>query len=235
MRIRRRTDHVLAFRGLAAALLLIATSSIHADEPVATPQSITLFDGETLDGWEKTDFYGSGEVEVEEGVIILRDGEPYSSMTGITSTRVDLPKVDYELTYSAKRLGGRDFFAAATFPVNEAFVTLVNGGWGGSITGLSSINGADASENETSGYHEYKNETWYRFQVRVTGRKIVCLVDDEAVVHLDHEGAHLGTRLESRASQPLGFAAWETTGAVRDIAIRPLSPVEVEEINRAEP
>ncbi len=39
----------------------------------------------------------------------------------------------------------------------------------------------------------------------------------------------VGTRIESRPSQPLGFAAWRTAGAVRAVAIRGLSPAEVAE------
>src|SRR5204862_4739669 len=130
-------------------------------------------------------------------------------MTGITSTRKDLPKRDYELSYEAMRLAGKDFFAAATFPVGDAFLTFVNGGWGGNITGLSSLNGADASENETGRYVKFQDKTWYKFRVRVTGEVIRCWVDDKEVVAVRHRGRHVGTRIETRANQPLGFATWE--------------------------
>jgi hypothetical protein len=36
---------------------------------------------------------------------------------------------------------GSDFFAALTFPVNDLFCTLINGGWGGMLVGLSSLDG----------------------------------------------------------------------------------------------
>ena len=49
--------------------------------------------------------------QVEDGRIVLAAGDP---MTGITTTRKDLPKTDYELTYEAMRTSGGDFFAAAT-------------------------------------------------------------------------------------------------------------------------
>lgn len=215
--------------GLLCAGLALAGFAATACAADDSPAPIVLFDGKTLDGWKKTDFYGAGEVTVEDGQVRLKAGK---SMTGITTTRTDLPTVDYELSYEAMRLDGNDFFAAATFPVQKAHITLVNGGWGSSITGLSSVNGADASENSTSTYFKYQDRTWYRFRIRVTASVIRCWIGDEEVVTLDHQESTLGTRLETHANRPLGFATWETTGALRDIKLRKLTPKEVEEANR---
>ena len=99
---------------------------------------------------------------------------PGRSMTGITCTRPNLPTTNYEFSYEAMRIDGRDFFAAATFPVGKSFITLVNGGWGGNVTGLSSLDGMDASENETTQSFRYQNKTWYHFRIRVTGKMIRC-------------------------------------------------------------
>jgi hypothetical protein len=211
--------------------LLLAPAPV-ASPPADDPPTRALFDGETLDGWEKTDFYKPGEVVVEDGAIVLRKGEALGGLTGITCTRDDLPKSDYELTFEAKRLEGRDFFAAATFPVGDGFLTLVNGGWGGNITGLSSVDGMDASENETGTHVKYENDRWYRFRVRVTGEVVRCWVDDEEVVELRTADHRLTTRIEVRPNQPLGFATWETAGALREIAVRGLSAEEVAEANR---
>ncbi len=183
-----------------------------------------LFDGKSLDGWKDAGFHDAPKAKVEDGAIVLPTGSP---MSGITSTRKDLPTTDYELTYEAMRLDGRDFFAAATFPVGDSFITLVNGGWGGTITGLSSLNGADASENETSKSVTYENKTWYRFRVRVTDRSIRGWVDDKAVFAVALEGRPVGTRLEVRPNQPLGFATWRSAGAVRKVEVRKLAPDEV--------
>ena len=117
------------------------------------------------------------------------------------------PTTDYELTFEARRTEGGDFFAAATFPVGASFLTLVNGGWGGSVTGLSSINGADASENETNRFVKYQNGTWYRFRVRVTDAVVRCRLDDKEIFAVRHEGQQLKTRVEVRGCQPLGFAS----------------------------
>ena len=125
------------------------------------------------------------------------------------------------------RAEGRDFFAAATFPVGDSFLTFVNGGWGGSVTGLSSLDGADASENSTSKYVKYQNNTWYRFRVRVTAHRIRAWIDDKPVIDVDHKDRQVGTRIETRRNQPLGFATWESTGALRRVELRRLSPAEV--------
>jgi hypothetical protein len=203
---------------VAALVLLTAAISGRADDP---PGTSALFDGRTLDGWKKVEPPRAGEVKASGGVISLGAGEPF---TGVVCTRNDLPVVDYELTYTARRTAGDDFFAAATFPVGPSYLTLVNGGWGGSVTGLSSINGADASENETNRFVKYRNGTWYRFRVRVTRSSIRCQVDDKEIIAIDYEGQQLKTRLEVRGCQPLGFASWRSSGEVRDIAIRPLRP-----------
>ncbi len=198
-------------------------------EAVARP----LFDGKSLDGWKATDFFKAGRVAVEDGAIVLAAGE--GALTGITSARADLPRVDYELTYEAKRTAGDDFFAAATFPISDSYLTFVNGGWGGSVTGLSCLNGADASENATNHFVKYRNDTWHRFRIRVTAKAIRCRVDDTEVVALDHRDLQLRTRIETRANQPLGFAAWRSSSAIRAIAVRPLTPAEVAATEVVEP
>jgi hypothetical protein len=212
--------------GLAACLGLVAATL--ADEPAPAPPARPLFDGTTLDGWKKTPFYGADaiDVRVEDGAIVLPVGK---SMSGVTATVEDLPKSNYELSYEAMRTEGSDFFAAATFPANDGFLTLVNGGWGGNITGLSSLDGADASENETTVGYKYRDRTWYRFRVRVTEVAVRCWIDDKEIVKVDVRDRHLGTRIQVRASQPLGFATWESAGLVRKVAVRALTPAEVAE------
>jgi hypothetical protein len=218
----------MALLAAIAALAAPGAAGADGDDPAAdSPAAIVLFDGETLDGWEAADFYKPGEVSVRDGSIILAASAVSGGMTGITTTRRDLPKTDYELTYRAKRISGRDFFAAATFPVGETFLTLVNGGWGGTVTGLSSIDGADASENLTGTHQKYDDDTWYSFRIRVTDASIRCWIDDEELITFDPRGHHLGTRLETRVNHPLGFATWQTGGALRDIAVRPLAPDEI--------
>jgi len=217
---------------ISSLFLLVATAEAGPDDkapPASTSGAKVLFDGKSLEGWKKCDFYKAGEVKVEDGLIIMSKGV---SMSGITSTRQDLPTTNYELSYEPMRLAGRDFFAAATFPVGNSYITLVNGGWGGGVTGLSSLDGMDASENETTRSFRYQDKTWYRFRIRVTDKMIRCLIDDKEIVAVDHRDRRVATRIETRRNQPLGFATWESTGALRHIEIRPLTAAEIAEIDK---
>jgi hypothetical protein len=178
----------------------------------------SLFDGKTLKGWKETDFYGRGKVTIKDGTIVLGMG---NDMTGITSTE-KLPKIDYEVELDAMRVEGSDFFCALTFPVGDSPCSLVVGGWGGGVVGLSSINGADASENETSKYMSFKPNRWYHIRLRVTKNKIEAWIDKEKLVDVELADKKLGIRLEVELSKPFGIATWCTTGALKDIKIRPL-------------
>jgi hypothetical protein len=229
-----RNQKVLSF--VALALLFVCLSNLvgartQKDVPSGTPKFVILFDGKGLDGWKKTDFVNSGEVKVEDGSIVMSVGD---EMTGITSTRKDLLKQDYELIYEARRLSGDDFFAAATFPVGDSYLTLVNGGWGGHITGLSSLDGMDASQNETGRSVKFENKRWYKFRVHVTSKLVRCWIDDKEITAVNYEDRRVSTRLETRSSQPLGFATWNTAGAVRNIEIRKLTPAEVVAANKTD-
>lgn len=217
--------------GLGLALMVPSAARADAPPSGTAGKPLVLFDGKSLEGWAKTKFYSSGDVKVENGSIVLAQGQ---GMTGVTTTRKDLPTTNYELTYEAERLAGEDFFAAATFPVGKSFITFVNGGWHGTVTGLSSLNGSDASENETTTFVKFENKTWYKFRVWVTDVAIRCWVDDQKVVSVNHEDVEVRTRIEVRPNQPLGFATYESGGALRKIAIRPLTPDEIAAINKAE-
>ncbi len=224
-------DGCVLCRWLVLLMLAVTAGGAPRQPAAGAPPARSLFDGQSLAGWKKCDFYKAGDVKVQDGVIVMSRG---TSMSGITTTRQDLPTTDYELSYEAMRLEGRDFFAAATFPVGKSFITLVNGGWGGGVTGLSSLDGMDASENDTTRSVTYQNKTWYRFRVRVTDKMIRCLIDDKEVVAVAHRDRRVSTRIETRRNQPLGFATYESTGAVRQIEIRPLTAAEIAEIDKFE-
>lgn len=199
--------------------------------PVAqdAPSKLVLFDGKSLEGWKPTSFSNAGAVTITDGEIRIAAGRP---MSGITTTRQDLPKSGYELVYEAKRTSGQDFFAAATFPVNTSYITLVNGGWGGNVTGLSSLDGSDASENETSQFFKYEDQTWYTFRVRVTDVMIRAWINDKPILAVDHQDRQVGTRIETRSNQPLGFATWESAAAIRKVEVRKLTADEIAATNK---
>jgi hypothetical protein len=188
------------------------------------PQSFStdwqpLFDGKTLANWQPTQFGGEGAVKVENGQIVLETGK---SLTGITWAGGDLPKTNYELALQAMRVDGHDFFAGITFPVAESFCSLILGGWGGSVVGLSSINFMDASENETSQSIDFENGRWYNVRIRVTPEKIQAWLDDRPIINQDLKDNKITVRMEVEPSTPLGVATWKTKGALREIRLRRL-------------
>ncbi len=227
----RRAIGVILSLGLFVPALAAGQDDQHKTQSTAASGFKVLFDGKSLDGWKKCDFYKAGEVKVEDGMIVMSKGV---SMSGITSTRHDLLTTNYELRYEAMRLEGSDFFAAATFPVGKSFITLVNGGWSGGVTGLSCLDGMDASENDTTRSFRYQNKTWYHFRVRVTDKMIRCLIDDKEIIAVAHRDRRVSTRIETRRNEPLGFATYDSTGAVRHIEIRPLTAAEIAETDKFE-
>ena len=176
-----------------------------------------LFDGKSLQGWRETPFTGHGKVRVENGTIVLGPGAP---MTGFTFTG-DLPKTNYEVRFEAARIDGNDFFASLTFPVGDSFCTWVTGGWGGDIVGLSSLDGWDASDNETRTYFDFEKRRWYAFRLQVTPARIAAWIDDKQIINVEIGGRTVGLRHgEISLSAPLGFASYGTTGALRKIDFR---------------
>ncbi len=173
------------------------------------------FDTKTLNGWEVTNFGPQGPVYVSGGSIILGMGD---GCTGITWAK-DFPKVNYEVHLEAKQMDGNDFFCGMTFPVKEDFCTLIVGGWTGSVTGLSNIDGYDASENETTLFKLYEKNVWYNIKLRVTADSIIAWVDDTTVVDVNIVGKKLSIRPEVTLSKPFGIASWQTTAAIRNIDV----------------
>lgn len=211
-------------RKLASGFLFLAISAwAMAQATKEKPAWKTLFDGKSLAGWKSTNFGGEGEVAVKDGAIIMPTG---NDMTGVTYDKNDFPKMDYEVTLEGKRIQGRDFFCTTTFPVGEDFCSLVIGGWGGSVVGLSSIDNADASENKTNSIQAFKNDQWYRIRIRVTKEKIEAWIDADRVVDLATKGKKIGIRVECEPCRPFGVATWRTVGAVRDIKVRDLTEEE---------
>ena len=101
-----------------------------------------------LSGWTITNFGGEGDVELKGGELTLGFGDP---LTGVTYEGKDFPQDNYEMRWEAKRVQGQDFFAGVTFPIGEEFCSFIAGGWGGSLIGISNIDGYDASENDRPG------------------------------------------------------------------------------------
>jgi hypothetical protein len=193
---------------LAYAIIMMTTGKNIQDD-------ILLFNGVSLDNWEIIDFEGHGNVSIADSSIIIEKGDLIS---GIRWTK-DFPKTNYEINLDAKRVDGRDFFCGMTFPVKESFVTLVLGGWGGAVVGLSSIDGYDAANNQTGTQYRFASGWWYAIRLRVTDKKIEAWVEDEKIVDFTIDNSSLSLRSEVELSVPFGITTYKTTGALRNIKL----------------
>ena len=161
-------------------------------------------------------------LRVENGSIILGTGY----MTGINWTK-PFPTHNYEVRLEAVRLDGYDFFAGITFPVFDSFCSWINGGWGGNVVGLSSLDTQDASENDTSFSKKFEKGRWYKLRFRVTDAAIEAWIDEERVIHADLAGREISLRPgDIELSKPFGIASYETVAGLRKIEYRLLAPQE---------
>jgi hypothetical protein len=203
-----------SFRALALFGFLLSARPTPAQE--AKWQS--MFDGTSLMGWKETPFTGRGKVSVEGGAILLGSG----AMTGINWTG-ELPRVDYEIRLEAMRVSGYDFFAGITFPVKDSFCSWINGGWGGNVVGLSSLDDMDASENGTTSSRNFESGRWYALRLRVTSERIQAWIDEEQVIDASIVNHDISLRPgEIELSKPFGIASYSTTARLRKIEYRKL-------------
>lgn len=199
---------------LLLCVVLLSVGTARAEEPAWK----SLFDGKTLGDWKSVNFGGEGEVTVENGAIVMAQGV---NLTGVTYQKKP-PRTNYEIRFEAKRTQGIDFFAGLTFPVGDSYCSWINAGWGGAVVGLSSIDGEDASSNETTKYIGFDDNRWYRFRLKVTPEQIQGWIDDKLVIDQNIKDRKITTRNEVTESQPLGFSAWQSTAELRKIEIREL-------------
>jgi len=183
---------------------------------------VSLFDGKTLSGWrvltEKA-FVGHKEVRVDNGTIVMERGQ---LQTGIGWDGA-FPSENYEVWLEAMRTDGHDFFCGMTFPVGQEPCTLIIGGWGGSVVGLSNVDHMPAAENMTTNSMSFESNRWYVIHLRVTTKKIDVWIDDQHMISLEREGRSFSVWWEQEAARPFGIANWDTGSALRHIRFRRLA------------
>ena len=213
-----------------ALLFFLSLTSLPAED--GADAWISLFDGTSLGCWEDGGEAGSVEPKIQDECLVMGMGSMSSGIKfNPDKAEEPFPNMNYEIEYIAKRQLGCDFFAAMTFPYGESCCTLVNGGWGGTLFGLSCIDKMDASENNYSSYYAFKNKTWYVFRIRVTEKSIAVWLDDEKKIDVPTEGHKISIRLEMSRYAPFGIASWVSEGWIKSIRYRRLSEDEIAEIN----
>ncbi len=215
------------------------------------PSAITVLDSWTA--WVKQDTGPESKVEVikelpetapdpkapaapplpdaaqKAGILVLKGGSPFSAVK-YTGPETLLNLKGYEIKWDAMRTGGSDFFSALTFPVGDwkTCVSIVNGGWGGTVVGVSNIGFANASENETSRGYTFTNGRWYEFTVQVTPDVIRLLINGVEQFKVTVTGKKLSMHMsEITKCQPLGFSSYSSDGAIRHLRIRALAAGEL--------
>lgn len=206
----------LAFASACAAK---GDQSASSDLPMPSPTDWrVLADWQNLDGW--TEIYGN------QGLVAAREGQLWLEMgTPLAGLRYDgeLPSSGYELQLRAARSAGSDFFLGLSFPVGEGACTLILGGWGGALVGLSCIDGRDASQNETRSWHNFERDRDYELRLRVDEQEIVFWVDGEHWFTVAR-GQHIfSLRAEVQASAPLGLSSYATRARLGPLRMRLLN------------
>jgi hypothetical protein len=182
-----------------------------------------LLSPEFSTAWTAADIPDEGGVTIQDGEVVLKPGQP---MTGARFGAWDsaaLPLTRYAIEYEAMRIDGNDFFGTVTFPVNDSHVSLVVGGWGGTLVGLSSIDDMDASENNTRGNAFFENNRWHRVRIEVRDEEIKTWINDRLFVNVSIKGHKLGLRAgDIEKCMPFGFATYATHARIRSVVIRRL-------------
>jgi hypothetical protein len=176
-----------------------------------------LFDGSSLAHWTPIEFGGEGSVHVDGGRLILEPGSP---LTGVLADQ-QLP-ASYELDLLAARLMGNDFFCGLTFPVADAHLTLVLGGWGGAVCGLSSLDGLDAAHNDTRRLRAFARGAQTAIRVRVEPERVAVELDGVPFLDCDLHGRALSLRAEMAPCRGLAIASYLTRASIARCAWRPL-------------
>jgi hypothetical protein len=209
---------------LAADKLLTTTAPATAPSaPAAKDGWRDLFDGKTLTDWKLSDFAGAPEPRIENGTLIVPNAD---ALSGVTYTGGNLPKMNYEVSLDAMRVNGSDFFCGLTVPYNDSFVTLVIGGWGGGLVGISSLDGDDAAHNDSSSNQAFAPATWYHIRLAVSPTRLEAWIDDKQIVDVSTKDRKVGVRSDIEASTPMGLATYQTTAAYKNIRIRSVAARE---------
>jgi hypothetical protein len=173
--------------------------------------------------WSECQFGGDGPIEISDKLITLGYGDP---ITGV-KWEGEIPRDNYEIEVEARRVEGFDFFCAITFPIAKSHASLVLGGWGGGVVGISSIDDRDASDNDTTMFMNFDNGKWYRARIRIETTRLVVWLDDKLQFEHPRKDHSFDIRYEMDPCVPFGLANYQCKSEVRVVRVRRLAKKEL--------
>lgn len=211
---------MLAGAGLNSCKPAVQPSSGKDEKPV----SWALLEGDAAKLWQPAGIPDEVPMSLKDEVLTLPAGQP---MTGAkwTGWTEQLPGIGYAIEYEAMRVEGEDIFGMVTFPVgsHQSHATFVLGGWGGTVTGISSIDFKDANENQTRAEQRFENGRWYKVRIEVRPEDLRAWVEGRLVVNATIKGKKVGLRPGFiDHCLPFGFASYGTTGKIRRVVLEAL-------------
>lgn len=169
--------------------------------------------------WQSVSFGGEGEIEFDAQGARLGFGSPLTAIRWMDG----LPMSEhYEIEVRAARLDGSDFFCALNFPVGEESATVVLGGWGGALCGLSCVDGNDASMNSTRAFFSFERGQEYCLRVRVDADAIQAWVDGEPLFRQERAGHAFSLRTEIVPAGRLAISSFQTSARIAAVRWRPI-------------
>ncbi|WP_395744937.1 family 16 glycoside hydrolase [Prosthecobacter sp.] len=208
------------FRGRAAWLCLFFVLTHCGPAP---RMEWKLLSPEFASDWKASGIPEEGRVVVRDGEITLQPGQPMTGARFDAWKSAGLPLTRYAIEYEAMRVAGNDFFGTVTFPVNDTHVSLVVGGWGGTLVGISSIDDMDASDNSTAGNAYFENNRWHKVRIEVRDDELRAWINDKLFVNTSTKGRKLGLRPgDIEKCIPFGFASYATQSRIRHVLVRRL-------------
>jgi hypothetical protein len=182
-----------------------------------------LLSDEFASSWKAAGMAEEGVISIKDGEISMQPGQPMTGVRFDPWEAADLPLTRYAIEFEAMRVEGNDFFGTVTFPVNETHVSLIIGGWGGTLVGISSLDDLDASENTTTGNAFFKNHEWHQVRVEVRDDDLRVWIRGKLFVNVSIKGRKLGLRAgEIEKCAPFGFTTYATWARVRSVVVRRL-------------
>jgi hypothetical protein len=213
-------------RLLTAIVLALLTGCRPAKETTeAELKSWRLLEGSWAAVWKPAGIPDQGTIELNDGILMLNAGAPLTGTVFPAWQSSEFPVTHYAVEYEALRVEGEDSFGMLTFPVgsHDAHATFVLGGWGGTVTGISSIDYADANENSTRGEQRFENQRWYHVRLEVRPEDLRVWVEGRPVVNVSIKGRNISLRPGFiDHCRPFGFASYATTARLRNVVVQRL-------------